>query len=107
MMESSEVQVFEKYMQHQAGYIIYNTYMAIYLYTPLVDVGCFFSFLIHTQLVGLLGMRYQPLARPLPTHRTTQTQNKRAQTSMPRVGFKTFFNSSKKNSFGRAANKKI
>jgi hypothetical protein len=26
---------------------------------------------------------------------------------MPRVGFKTFFNSSKKNSFGRAANKKI
>jgi hypothetical protein len=26
-------------------------------------------------------------ARPLPTHRTTQTQNKRTQTSMPRVGF--------------------
>jgi hypothetical protein len=31
----------------------------------------------------------QPVARPLPTHRTTQTQNKRThtQTSMPRVGF--------------------
>jgi hypothetical protein len=29
----------------------------------------------------------QPIARPLPTHRTTQTQNKRSQTSMPRVGF--------------------
>jgi hypothetical protein len=28
----------------------------------------------------------QPVARPLPTHRT-QTQNKRTQTSMPRVGF--------------------
>jgi hypothetical protein len=28
----------------------------------------------------------QPVARPLPTHRTTQTQNKRTQTSMPRVG---------------------
>jgi hypothetical protein len=27
------------------------------------------------------------LARPLPTHRTTQTQNKRIQTSMPRMGF--------------------
>jgi hypothetical protein len=25
----------------------------------------------------------QPVARPLPTHRTTQTQNKRTQTSMP------------------------
>jgi hypothetical protein len=29
----------------------------------------------------------QPVVRPLPTHRTTQTQNKRTQTSMPRVGF--------------------
>jgi hypothetical protein len=29
----------------------------------------------------------QPVARPLPTYRTTQTQNKRTQTSMPRVGF--------------------
>jgi hypothetical protein len=29
----------------------------------------------------------QPVARPLPTHRTTQTQNKRTQTFMPRVGF--------------------
>jgi hypothetical protein len=29
----------------------------------------------------------QSVARPLPTHRTTQTQNKRTQTSMPRVGF--------------------
>jgi hypothetical protein len=29
----------------------------------------------------------QALARPLPTHRTTQTQNKRPQTSMPQVGF--------------------
>jgi hypothetical protein len=29
----------------------------------------------------------QPLARPLPTNRTTQTENKRTQTSMPLVGF--------------------
>jgi hypothetical protein len=34
-------------------------------------------------------MKDQPFTRPLPTHRTTQTQNKRTQTSMPRVGFKT------------------
>jgi hypothetical protein len=29
----------------------------------------------------------QPVARPLPTHRTTQEQNKRTQASMPRVRF--------------------
>jgi hypothetical protein len=29
----------------------------------------------------------QPVARPLPTDRTTQTQNKRIQTSISRVGF--------------------
>jgi hypothetical protein len=29
----------------------------------------------------------QPVARQLPTHRTTQTQTKRTQTSVPRVGF--------------------
>jgi hypothetical protein len=29
----------------------------------------------------------QPVARPLPTHRTAQSQNKRIQTSMYRVGF--------------------
>jgi hypothetical protein len=29
----------------------------------------------------------QPVARPLPTHTTAQTQNKRTQTSMPLVGF--------------------
>jgi hypothetical protein len=29
----------------------------------------------------------QPVARPLPTHRTTQTENKRTKTSMPLVGF--------------------
>jgi hypothetical protein len=29
----------------------------------------------------------QPVARPLPAHRTAQTQNKRTQTSMLLVGF--------------------
>jgi hypothetical protein len=29
----------------------------------------------------------QHVVRPLPTHRTTQTQNKRTQTSVPSVGF--------------------
>jgi hypothetical protein len=29
----------------------------------------------------------QPVARPLPAHKTAQTHNKRTQTSMPRMGF--------------------
>jgi hypothetical protein len=29
----------------------------------------------------------QPIARPLPIQGTTQTQNKRTQTTTPRVGF--------------------
>jgi hypothetical protein len=40
---------------------------------------------IHSQQDSLDGD--QPVARPLSTHRTTQTQNKRKQTSMPRVGY--------------------
>jgi hypothetical protein len=40
-----------------------------------------------TQSVGLLGRGDQPVAKALPTHRTTQTQNKGTQTFMPRVGF--------------------
>jgi hypothetical protein len=31
----------------------------------------------------------KPNGRLLPTHRTTKTQNKRSQTSVPRVGFET------------------
>jgi hypothetical protein len=31
----------------------------------------------------------QPVSRPLPTHRTTQKQNKHTQTSLPRVRFET------------------
>jgi hypothetical protein len=31
----------------------------------------------------------QPVAKPLPAHRTAQTYNKRTQTSMPQVGFQS------------------
>jgi hypothetical protein len=37
--------------------------------------------------VKLLVWGISPVARSLPTHRATQTQNKRRQTSMPRAGF--------------------
>jgi hypothetical protein len=57
------------------------------LYSPLLYLGRFFSFLIlytvgRTPLTG-----DQPVARPLPAYMITQTQNERTQTSMPRVGF--------------------
>jgi hypothetical protein len=47
----------------------------------------FFSFLILYRVGRTPWTGDQPLVRKLPTHRTTQTQNKRTQTSMHRVGF--------------------
>jgi hypothetical protein len=47
----------------------------------------FFSFLILYTVCRTPWKEDQSVARPLPTHRTAQTQNKRTQTSMPQVGF--------------------
>jgi hypothetical protein len=41
----------------------------------------------YKRLLGLLGCGISPVARTLPTHKTTQTQKKRGQTYIPRVGF--------------------
>jgi hypothetical protein len=60
--------------------------LSLWLYSPL-DLGRFFSFLIVNIVSRTPWTGDQPVTRPLPTHRTTQTQNKRKQTSMPRVGF--------------------
>jgi hypothetical protein len=59
----------------------------IYGSTALMDLGRFFSFLIPYTVNRTPWTGNQPVTRPLPTHRTTQTQNKRTQTSVPRVGF--------------------
>jgi hypothetical protein len=46
------------------------------LYSPLLGLDRFFSFLI-LYAVGMTPWTGdQPVARPLPTHSTTQTQNK-------------------------------
>jgi hypothetical protein len=50
----------------------------LWLYTPLLNLGRFFS---------SLWTGDQPAERPLPAHRAAQTQNKSTQTSMPQVGF--------------------
>jgi hypothetical protein len=54
---------------------------------PFVDLGRFFSFLIFYTVCTTPWTGDQPVARPLPTHRTIQTHNKRIQTSMAQVGF--------------------
>jgi hypothetical protein len=54
---------------------------------PFVGPWPLFSFLILYTFGRTPWTRDQPVARPLPILRTTQTQNKCKQTSMPRVGF--------------------
>jgi hypothetical protein len=51
----------------------------------MLDLGCFFSFLILYTVGRTPWTEDQPVERPLQTHRTTQTQNIRSQTSMPPV----------------------
>jgi hypothetical protein len=66
-----------------------SIYLSIYLwlYSPLLDLGRFFSILIRYTVGRNPWTGDQPVARPLPTHRTSQTQSKRTQTCMPWVGF--------------------
>jgi hypothetical protein len=61
--------------------------LPIYGSVALVDLGHFFIFLILYTFGKTPWTGDQPVARPLLTHRTTQTQNKRTQTSMPRMRF--------------------
>jgi hypothetical protein len=52
----------------------------------LLGLGRFFSFLIFYTVDRTPWTGDQPVVRQLATHRTTQTQNKRTQISMPEVG---------------------
>jgi hypothetical protein len=65
-------------------YLSVHPSVYLWLYSP-CGPWRLFHFLICTQSVGLLGQG-SAVARPLPTYRTTQTQYKRTQTSMSRVG---------------------
>jgi hypothetical protein len=59
--------------------------ISLWLYSPCVPRPLFQFLNIYT--VGRIPWTGdEPVARPLYTHRTTQTQNKRTQTSMPWVG---------------------
>jgi hypothetical protein len=67
---------------------VYSLFLSPWLYSPL-DLGRFFSLLILYSVGRTHWTGDQPISRPLPTHRTTQTQNNRTQTSMSRVGFES------------------
>jgi hypothetical protein len=70
-------------------FIHLSFYLSIYLwlYSPLLGLGRFFSSMISYTVGSTPWTDEQPVARPLPAHRTVQTENKRRQTSMPQVGF--------------------
>jgi hypothetical protein len=59
----------------------------LWLYSPLLDLGKFLSFLIFYTDGRTPWTGDQPVARSLPAHRTTQTQTKRIHTCMPQMGF--------------------
>jgi hypothetical protein len=61
--------------------------ISLWLYSPLLDLRRFFSFLFPATVGKTPSTGDQLVARPLHTHRTTQTQKKRTQISMSRVGF--------------------
>jgi hypothetical protein len=67
--------------------ILLSTYCPTVL---LFDLGrSLFSFLIQYTVGRTPWTEDQPVARPLPTHRKTQIQNKPTQTFMPRIGFES------------------
>jgi hypothetical protein len=66
--------------------------LSIYLFMalqPFVGPWQLLSILILYTVGRTPWMGDQPIARPLPIQRRTQTQNKRTQTSMPQVGFES------------------
>jgi hypothetical protein len=68
--------------------IIYSSFHH-WLYSPFLGPGRFFSFVILYTADRSPCTRDQPLARPLPTHKTAQPQNKRIKTETPRMRFES------------------
>jgi hypothetical protein len=60
-----------------------------WLYSPLLGPGLCFSFVILYTVGRTPWTGDQPVTRPLPTHRTVQTKNKRTQTSNASSGIRT------------------
>jgi hypothetical protein len=60
-----------------------NSLLLLWLYSPSLGLTRFFSFFILYTAERTLWKVDQPVARPLPTHRRTHTQNKRTQYRHP------------------------
>jgi hypothetical protein len=58
------------------GFVLFWFYLSIYLwlYSPLLGLRRFFSFLIFYTVGNTPWTEYQPVARPLPAHKTAQTE---------------------------------
>jgi hypothetical protein len=101
-------------VEGQARLSTYLDYVCLSIFIPVVSTWSMghpwnavsLQFLNHKTVGRTPWTEAQPVARPLPTHRT-QTQNIRRQTSMPWVGFEptiTVFERAKAfHSFNRAA----
>jgi hypothetical protein len=74
----------------------------LWLYSALLDLCSFFSFLILYTVGGTPWTVDQPVTRLLPAHRTTQTQIAHTQTFMPWVGFETMITAFKRAKIVRA-----
>jgi hypothetical protein len=61
--------------------------MNLYIHFIETAIATFFSLLILYAVDRTPWRGDQPVARPLPAQRGAQTQNKRAHTSMPKMGF--------------------
>jgi hypothetical protein len=68
---------------------IINKSICLWLYSPFVGPWSLFQFLNHIHSSRTTWMGDHPVARPLPTHTTTQTQNKRWDTSHALIGIRT------------------
>jgi hypothetical protein len=78
-----------KIVSSQETFWSLHTSLSLYLwlYSPFLGLGLFFSFLVFYTDGRTFWTGKQPVARPLPPHRTAQTKKKRTETSMPQVGF--------------------
>jgi hypothetical protein len=83
-----------KVFLHFLTYFYYDFFLSLSLslsmaLQPLWTLAAFFSFVILYTDVTTSWAGDQSVARPLPAHRTSRTQNKRTRTSMHRVGFES------------------
>jgi hypothetical protein len=75
-----------KTIHYVVHFVLNFVYFSLRPCSPL-GLGRFSSFLILYTVYRTPWTGDEPVLRSLPTHRTTQTQNKLRQTSMPRMGF--------------------